>query len=135
MAASRSGSLRVVSAEIQRDGRYLLTQRSAHAVLPLLWEFPGGRVREGESDAEALSRTVQFRVGIDVELDEKLMEVVHDYGNNQVTLVVYRCSLPAHEPFANNVQAIAWVLPEEFADYPFPAADQKTIEQLMQEGG
>ena len=118
--------LRVVSAEIQRDGRYLLTQRSAHAVLPLLWEFPGGRVRAGESDLEALQRAVQFRIGSSVEIDERLMEVVHDYGDSKVTLVVYRCSVSG-EPFANNTQAIAWVLPEEFADYPFPAADQKSI--------
>lgn len=133
MATTPSGPLRVVSAEIQLDGRYLLTQRSAHAVLPLLWEFPGGRVRAGETDAEALARTVQFRVGVSVEVEEMLMEVVHDYGENQVTLVVYRCSVDG-EPFSNNVEAIAWVLPEQFADYPFPAADQKSIEQLLQDG-
>ena len=48
--------VRVVAAEIQRDGLYLITQRRESAVLPLLWEFPGGRVEEGEADAEALRR-------------------------------------------------------------------------------
>ena len=55
-------TIRVVSAEIAVEGRYLITQRSAHAVLPGLWEFPGGRVREGESDAQALVRAVSGRL-------------------------------------------------------------------------
>ena len=46
--------VRVVAAMIERDGRYLLTQRRSTAVLPLLWEFPGGRVERGETDAAAL---------------------------------------------------------------------------------
>ena len=49
-------SITVVSAAIIREGRYLITQRNEHAMLPLLWEFPGGRVEDGESDEEALVR-------------------------------------------------------------------------------
>ena len=47
-------AIRVVAGVIERGGRYLITQRRATAVLPLLWEFPGGRVEPGESDAQAL---------------------------------------------------------------------------------
>jgi 8-oxo-dGTP diphosphatase len=53
--------VRVVSAEIQRGGCWLLAQRAAHAELPLLWEFPGGRVRRGETDVMALSRALRER--------------------------------------------------------------------------
>jgi 8-oxo-dGTP diphosphatase len=63
--------IRVVSAEIERSGHYLITQRRPDAVLPLLWEFPGGRVREGEDDAAALVRTLQSRVGLDVVVGEQ----------------------------------------------------------------
>ena len=48
--------IRVVGAMIEKDGRYLITQRSPTASLPLLWEFPGGRVEEGETDEAALAR-------------------------------------------------------------------------------
>jgi ADP-ribose pyrophosphatase YjhB (NUDIX family) len=51
--------IRVVVARIERGGRYLITQRMPHAVLPLLWEFPGGRVEEGEQDEDALVRELR----------------------------------------------------------------------------
>lgn len=124
--------IRVVSAEIQRDGRYLLTQRSAKAVLPLLWEFPGGRVREGESDEEALVRSVRHRVGVDVSVEGQLLEVRHSYPEYDVVLVVYRATVGEEHPFAATVNAVDWVSPDAFGDYPFPGADQKTVAKLLE---
>lgn len=124
---------RVVSAEIAVEGRYLLTQRLPTAVLPLLWEFPGGRVREGETDEQALQRCVRERIGVHIDVDEKLLEVEHDYGDRVVTLLVYRCDLGGERPWANKVHALAWVEPEDFADYPFPGADQRSIELLLRD--
>lgn len=128
-------SIRVVSAEIQRDHRYLITQRSPKAVLPLLWEFPGGRVREGEDDAEALRRAVRDRIGVTVDVGRRLLEVTHDYDTYSVALLVYRCGLGGQEPWPENVAAIAWVSAEDFADYPFPGADQRTVELLLKSDG
>ena len=133
MAEERT--IRVVSAEIQRDGRWLICQRSARAVLPMLWEFPGGRVRDGESDADALARCVRGRVGVTPNVGARLLEVGHDYPDYRVVLAVYRCSVAAHdEPWAENVAAVAWVSADELADYPFPGADQRTVELLLKEG-
>lgn len=126
-------AVRVVSAEIQRDGRYLITQRAAKAVLPLLWEFPGGRVREGESDEEALQRSIQMRLGVGVVVERAMMEVTHGYDAYDLTLAVYRCSLGDNEPQALEVNALAWVAPEDFSDYAFPGADQQTVDQLLSE--
>jgi len=131
---SRRTVIRVVSAEIQRDGRYLLTQRSARAVLPLLWEFPGGRVREGETDEAALARAVKGRIGVDIDVGGKVLEVDHGYEDYDVVLVVYKASVGEREPFAQSVNAIAWVEPASFGDYPFPGADQKTVELLLSDG-
>ncbi|HHO53025.1 MAG TPA: NUDIX domain-containing protein [Deltaproteobacteria bacterium] len=128
MGAARP--LRVVSAEIQRDGRYLLTQRSAHAVLPLLWEFPGGRVRGGEEDLEALARAVEHRIGVRIDGGERVLEVRHDYPDYSLILVVYRVEISG-EPAARAVEALAWVEPERFGDYTFPGADQKTVDLLL----
>lgn len=124
--------IRVVSAEIERDGRYLLTQRRADAVLPLLWEFPGGKVGAGESDEEALRRALRKRLGVDAAVGPRAMEVVHAYEAYALTLVVYRCTLPeGSEPTAAYVEALAWVAPEDFANYPFPGADQATVDTLV----
>ncbi|MEQ1568143.1 MAG: (deoxy)nucleoside triphosphate pyrophosphohydrolase [Myxococcota bacterium] len=132
--AAHGPTIRVVSAEIHHDGRYLLTQRSARAVLPLLWEFPGGRVRDGENDRDALSRAVRHRIGVDVDVGDRVLEVRHAYPEYSVVLAVYRCAIGSGEPFAQAVHAVAWVAPDEFADYPFPDADQRTVELLLKEG-
>ena len=68
---------RVVAAVISRDGRYLITQRRAHATLPLLWEFPGGRVEDAETDEAALVREVRERLGVDVHVGKEVRRVVH----------------------------------------------------------
>ena len=60
--------VRVVAAELERDGRYLITQRREHAVLPLLWEFPGGKVEDGEDDSAALRRELRERLGVGAEV-------------------------------------------------------------------
>jgi len=125
--------IRVVSAEIQRDGRYLLAQRSARAVLPLLWEFPGGRVRDGESDEEALIRSVRHRVGVAAEVLGKVLEVEHDYDDYRLVLAVYRVDIGQAEPFPASVHAVEWVAPDAFGDYPFPGADQKSVRLLLAE--
>lgn len=123
---------RVVSAEIVKDGAYLITQRRADAVLPHLWEFPGGRVREGETDEAALVRALKTRLGVDVIVGERTMEVVHAYESYALTLAVYRCTLPeGHEPAAKYVQGYAWVKPEDFGGYEFPGADQATVDALV----
>ena len=123
-------TVRVVSAEIQQDGRYLLTQRLPTAVLPGLWEFPGGRVRDGEDDRDALRRTLADRIGVDAHVDEKLLEVQHDYDDWSVVMAVYRCDLEA-PPAARRVAALAWVEAGDFGSYPFPGADQKTLQLLL----
>jgi 8-oxo-dGTP diphosphatase len=130
--SSDRNHVRVVSAELEIDGSFLITQRRPDAVLGMLWEFPGGRVRAGETDAEALHRCMLDRVGLDVSVHEGLMEVVHDYGSYLLTLAVYRCTLPRpQEARAAYVNAIAWVKPEEFSQYQFPGADQHTVDLLV----
>jgi len=131
MAGEDRSVYRVVSAEIQREGRYLITQRAKIAVLPLLWEFPGGRVRAGEDDTEVLRRNLKRRLGVEAEVGEMVMEVTHEYDGYDLVMGVYRCALTGAEPSCVTVENLAWVLPEEFAEYPFPGADQKTVDALL----
>ena len=123
-------TIRVVSAEIRQGARYLLTQRLPTAVLPGLWEFPGGRVRDDESDAAALARTLDDRLGVQADVHDLLMEVQHDYDDWSVVLAVYRCTVD-DTPTAQRVAAVAWVAPDDFHRYPFPGADQKTVAELL----
>ncbi|MAA78401.1 MAG: NUDIX hydrolase [Deltaproteobacteria bacterium] len=126
-------SIRVVVAELEQNGTYLLTQRLATSTLPLLWEFPGGRVQDGEKLEDALHRTLAFRIGAKIVIQEKLMENTHQYEGYHVTLIVFRAVL--HSDFqALNVEDVRWVPFEELHTYHFPQADQKTMDLLLQEG-
>ncbi|MFZ5479751.1 MAG: (deoxy)nucleoside triphosphate pyrophosphohydrolase [Myxococcota bacterium] len=124
--------IRVVAAEVERDGAYLITQRRPEAELPLLWEFPGGRVREGESDGDALRRTLRHRLDVDVQIGHRVLHVTHAYEGYTLDMVVYRCSLLA-EPRAGRVHALQWVRPEDFGKYRFPGADQQTVDALLRD--
>ncbi|MFT6144226.1 MAG: 8-oxo-dGTP diphosphatase [Myxococcota bacterium] len=124
-------TVRVVSAEIQRDGHYLLTQRLSKAVMPDLWEFPGGRVQQGETDEAALERALERRIGICPRVGSQVLEVTHNYDDYSVVLVVYQCEVGTAEPAPLDVQDTAWVAPENFSDYPFPAADEATVHLLI----
>lgn len=123
--------IRVVSAEIQRDGRYLITRRPKHAVLPDLWEFPGGRVVQGEGDEVALNRALQKRIGCSAKVGDRLLEVRHPYEAYDLVLVVYRCDLGDAEPVCGSVAELAWAGPEQLAGYEFPGADQQTVDELV----
>lgn len=121
----------VVGAMIEQDGKYLITQRKPTASLPLLWEFPGGRVEEGESDAQALARELKEEMGIDVEVRDLGMSVFHSYEKYDIDFRVYRCRLASKEIRHLKVHDHRWVTPTELDQYEFPAADQKTLDQLL----
>ena len=131
MAVEDRSIYRVVSAEIFRDGRYLITQRSMKAVLPLLWEFPGGRVREDETDEAVLKRNLRDRVGVEVDVGNMVMEVTHEYAGYDLVMRVYQCEIGHQEPTVRRVHDLAWVTPEQFGEYTFPGADQKTVDALL----
>ncbi len=124
--------LRVVAAVICRDGRYLITQRRPSAVLPGLWEFPGGRVEANETDADALAREVRERVDVDIAVGACIGKRTHRYMGYQVELSLYQATLPENAtPRAARVADCRWVASDEFEKYPFPAADQASMDLLL----
>lgn len=123
--------IRVVGAMIERDGRYLITQRPPRASLPLLWEFPGGKVEPGETDEEALARELREEMAIRVEVAERVIHVEHAYEQYDIDFCVYRCQLRDGAIRHLRVHDHRWVRPEELDDYEFPAADEKTIARLL----
>lgn len=124
-------TIRVVAAVIERGGRYLITQRRASAVLPLLWEFPGGRVEDGESDAAALKREVQHRLGVEIQSGKLMSFVTHPYERYVVELYLYEGKLLEGQPSAVNVGDFRWVKSEDFERYPFTPADEASMTKLL----
>jgi 8-oxo-dGTP diphosphatase len=126
--------VRVVGAMIEdAEGRYLITQRPPKASLPLLWEFPGGRVEEGEPDAEALRRELREEMAIDVEVGEQAMHTHHEYPHYDIDFRVFRCRLLSQESAIQHLRVHdhRWVSLGEMSNYQFPDADARTLEQLL----
>jgi 8-oxo-dGTP diphosphatase len=117
----------------QAPGRYLITQRSKNASLPLLWEFPGGRVNEGETDAAALKRELSERLQLDVVVGEQAMATHHDYETYTVDFHVFHCRLtkPGQEPSHARVNDHRWAALDEMGQYQFPDADARTLARLL----
>jgi 8-oxo-dGTP diphosphatase len=129
MSAPRA--IRVVAAVIADAGRYLITQRRANAVLPMLWEFPGGKVEEGETDALALEREIRHRLGVEIKTGELISFVRHPYDSYVVDLHLYDCSIVSGVPEARAVNAFRWVRSDEFDQYPFTPADEESMTKLL----
>ena len=125
--------IRVVAAVMERGGRYLITQRRPTAVLPLLWEFPGGRVEEGEEDAEALRREIRERLDVDVEVGQMISFVSHPYEKYIVDLYLYECLLLNDTLTAKGVNSFRWAASSEFDRFPFTPADQASMDRLLGE--
>src|SRR5579883_1808065 len=128
---SSKRTIRVVAAVVESGGRYLITQRRATAVLPLMWEFPGGRVEGDETDAAALKREVRHRLGAEIEVGKLISFVSHPYEHYVVDLFLYECTLLGETLEARNVAAFKWVTSAEFDQYPFTPADRSSMNKLL----
>ncbi len=126
-------TIRVVAAVLERNGSYLITQRRPSAVLPLLWEFPGGRVEPGETDTHALKRELLHRLGVQIECGKLISFVSHPYEHYTVELFLYECHLASDKLEARNVNAFKWVPSSEFEQYPFTPADEASMNKLLGE--
>jgi 8-oxo-dGTP diphosphatase len=126
--------VRVVGAMLEREpGRYLITQRGPKASLPLLWEFPGGKVEGEEADDAALVRELHERLGLEVVVDEEATRAHHEYATYTVDFRVFHCRLkdPDQPVSHSRVNDHRWVSLEEMSSYRFPDADSKTLARLL----
>jgi 8-oxo-dGTP diphosphatase len=124
-------TIRVVAAVIEHEGRYLITQRRPNAVLPLMWEFPGGKVEDSETDAAALRREVLHRLGVEISTGQLISFVSHPYEKYTVDLYLYECAITSGQPVPNAVHAYKWVTSAEFDQHPFTPADEASMNKLL----
>jgi len=119
----------VVAAVIEHDGRFLVTRRQDGVHLAGMWEFPGGKVADGETHAAALKREMVEELDADVAVGDLVLESSHAYPDRTVTLFFYRCELIG-EPRPMIGQEMEWVKRDGLRALAFPPADDKLIEIL-----
>lgn len=95
--------------------------------MPLKWEFPGGKIHEGESPEECLRRELVEELGIRIKVGKGLPIVTHHYESFSVTLYPYVCSIESGEIVLHEHAAIAWLPREQLDTLDFAEADLPVI--------
>lgn len=108
--------------------RVLISRRPPEGLLGGLWEFPGGKIEEGESGPEALVREIREELGIGIDVLSGLDPIRHAYSHFRVTLHPYHARHRTGRVRALEVDDWKWEEPGRLSDYPFPAANQPLIE-------
>jgi 8-oxo-dGTP diphosphatase len=123
----------VVAAVIERgDRRLLIGQRRRDDSSPLKWEFPGGKVRDGEGAEAALARELREELGVTLTKCVEIGRVRHRYAASAEELEIrfFAAAMEEGEPAPLCFEQIAWVLPKELGDYDFLAANRELIANL-----
>jgi len=123
----------VVAAVIERsDRRLLIGQRRANDTSPLKWEFPGGKVKEGETPEEALARELKEELGITLKQSVEMARVQHKYASTPEELEIrfFAAAILEAQAVPTSFERIKWVLPKELGNYDFLAANAQLIAQL-----
>jgi 8-oxo-dGTP diphosphatase len=122
----------VVAAVIRdADGRVLLTRRAIDGHMGGLWEFPGGKIDEGEGPSDALIRELEEELGINVAVEIPLTFAVHEEPGLRILLLFYRARIMSGEPHGQEGQPVEWVSVADLPSYPTPPADAELVQQLM----
>lgn len=121
----------VVAAVVRREGRILLTRRMEGAHLAGLWEFPGGKLEDGESPEDALVRECREECAIEIAVDDILEVAFHRYPTKDVLLLFYGCRLVSGEVQDLGIAEHTWTTPEGLDAYELPPPDARLVAKLQ----
>ena len=123
----------VVVAVIERsDRRLLIGQRRKNDTSPLKWEFPGGKVRKGESPESALARELQEELAVTLVKSAEIGRARHRYAEtpDELEIRFFAAAIAEGDVAPRTFEKIAWALPKELGEYDFLAANRELIAQL-----
>lgn len=123
-------TIEVVAAIIHKDNYYLATQRG-YGDFEGMWEFPGGKIEEGESREEALKREIKEELDAEVKIEKFLCIVDYDYPNFHLIMHCYHCSIGDGEIRLLEHQSAKWLTKDELNEVEWLPADISVIERLL----
>ena len=119
--------IQAVIAIIKKGDQYFIQKRPSKGLLADLWEFPGGKIKEGESKKKALIRELKEELAVQLKSSKHLFDVKHYYTEFRVSLSVFACSLDT----VPKIDAThKWVNFKNFSKYPMPSGSAKIIDKL-----
>lgn len=122
---------RVVAALILRHGRLLVCQRTRHQTMPLKWEFPGGKIEEGEQPRDALRRELDEELGIQATIGDEIARIQHEYPNGGMVELRFFVVREYQGAVENRIfKDIQWAAPKDLRKYDFLEADLTLVNDL-----
>lgn len=124
--------INVVGAVLVRDGKVLAAQRSESMSLPLMWEFPGGKIEPGETPVEALRRELKEELLCDAVVGDHVETTEHNYDFGTVILSTFFCTLNGEDPQITEHAEIRWVSVNDLLDLEWAPADIPAVQKIIQ---
>lgn len=122
---------RVVAALIIRNGKLLVCQRTRHQTMPLKWEFPGGKIEEGEQPRDALRRELDEELGIEATIGDELARIQHEYPNGGMVELRFYVVRQFSGDLENRIfKDIQWAEPKDLPGFDFLEADLTLVKDL-----
>ncbi len=122
-------TVKVVAAIIRKDDKIFATERG-YGDYKDFWEFPGGKVEEGESEPEALKREIREELLSEISVDEYLMTVECDYPGFHLSMAAYLCTLIEGKLELLEHEDSKWLARDEYDSVAWLEADKIIIERL-----
>ena len=116
---------------VYKNGKVLITRRKSEGLLGGLWEFPGGKIKDGESAQAACIREIKEEVNLNVEIDRHLTQVKHAYTHFRIVMEVFCCKYVSGRVYLRGPADFRWIRLNEYQNYPFPRANHKFIPLLI----
>jgi len=124
---------RVVAALILKDGKLLVCQRTRHQTMPLKWEFPGGKIEEGEQPRDALRRELDEELGIDAKIGEEVARIRHVYKTGNSVELRFYVVRDYQRKIENRIfKDVRWASRSELPSYDFLEADLTLVKDLAE---
>jgi 8-oxo-dGTP diphosphatase len=122
---------RVVAGLIIKDGKLLVCQRTRHQTMPLKWEFPGGKIEEGEQPRDALRRELEEELGIVATIGNEIARIQHEYPNGGMVELRFFEVREFQKEIENRIfKDIQWADPKDLPKYDFLEADLTLVNDL-----
>lgn len=120
--------LHVACAIIERNGSVLAAQRSKNMKMPLKWEFPGGKIKPGETPEDCLRREIAEELGVKIAIHRSLPTVTHAYPTFTITLYSFVCSIVTGKIKLHEHAAVTWLPRNKLFTLDWAKADLPVVE-------
>jgi len=121
----------VVAALIVKNDKVLVCQRTRHQTMPLKWEFPGGKIEDGEQPRDALRRELEEELGIDADIGDEVARIRHNYKNGGAVELRFYAVREYRGKLENRIfKDMKWAKPAELPAYDFLEADLGLVKEF-----